>query len=235
MDSILTVVDPASSYDLIDLETVKDELGIAEGDTSKDARLQRWITATSARFANICGVVFPEENVSEAFRLIGGGYGYTTSEHQLTNYHHGYGWGGGHPFGLPIKLRRRPVTFVTSVLEGTRELTPDTYETNLPGGLIYRLVGTNCRGNWCGHGVTIGYSAGYYPIPADVQDAVLTIIRHKYAAASRDPLLKRFAIEGVGSEDYWVPLSQQGLYEMLPPDLQPVADTIAYYRDHVIQ
>ena len=233
MDSILTVIDPASSYDLVDLETVKDELGIAEDNTTFDSRLQRWISATSARFSNICGVVFPEENVSEVFRLIGGGYGFT-SEHQLTNYHHGRGWGGSHPYGLPIKLRRRPVTFISGVLEDTRTLTEDAYETNMPGGLIYRLA-YNCRGNWCGGGVTVLYSAGYYPIPADVQDAVIAIIRHKYSAAARDPLLKRFTIEGVGSEDYWVPLSQQGLYETLPPDLQPVADTIAYYRDHVIQ
>ena len=59
MDSILTVIDPASSYDLVDLDTVKDELGIDPADTSKDARLQRWISATSQRFSNVCGVVFP--------------------------------------------------------------------------------------------------------------------------------------------------------------------------------
>ena len=230
MDSILTVIDPASSYDLIDLETVKDELGIIN--TASDAKLQRWITATSVRFANICGVVFPEENVSEVFRLIGGGYGYS-GIHQLTNYHHGHGWGGSHPYGLPIKLRRRPVTFVSSVLEDTNTLTPDAYEWNETGGLIYRLIG-NCRGNWCGSGVTVQYSAGYYPIPPDVTDAVMTILRHKWAASSRDPLLRRFQIENVGSEDYWVPLSQQSVYEALPPDLQPVADTISNYRDHAI-
>lgn len=225
MDSILTVIDPASSYDLIDIETVKDELGITG--TASDAKLQRWITATSVRFANICGVVFPEENVSEVFRLLGGGYGVHGSYGYL-----GHG-GSGQPYGLPIKLRRRPVTFVTSVAEDTNPLTPDAYETNLPGGLIYRVIG-NARGNWCGNGITIVYSAGYYPIPPDAQDAVMTILRHKWAASSRDPLLRRFQIENVGSEDYWVPLSQQNAYEALPPDLQPVADTISYYRDHVI-
>jgi hypothetical protein len=233
MDSILTVIDPASSYDLVDLDAVKDELGIPDTDTSKDARLQRWITSTAVRFANICGVVFPEENVSEVFRLLGGGFNYS-GEHQLTNYHGGYGWGGSHPYGLPIRLRRRPVTFISAVLEGTNALLPEAYETNMPGALIYRLVG-NSRGNWCGSGVTVQYSAGYYPIPADVQEAVLMIIRHKYLAAGRDPLLKRFSIENVGAEDYWVPLTQQGIYEGLPPDLQPVADIIATYRDHVVQ
>jgi hypothetical protein len=233
MDSILTVIDPASSYDLVDLDTVKDELGIDPADTSKDAKLQRWITSTSVRFANICGVVFPEENVSEVFRLLGGGFSYG-GEHQLINYHADHGWGGSHPYGLPIRLRRRPVTFISAVLEGTTTLLPEAYETNMPGALIYRLIG-NCRGNWCGSGVTVQYSAGYYPIPADVQDAVLMIMRHKYSAAARDPLLRRFSIEGVGAEDYWVPLSQQGIYEGLPPDLQPVADIIATYRDHVIQ
>jgi hypothetical protein len=215
VDSILTVVSPASSYDLIDLATVKDELGIADADTSMDAKIQRWITATSQRFSNICGVVFPEEDVSEVFRLLG-------------NW-----WGLGHPYGIPIRLRRRPVTFVTGVLESTGELLPDAFETDMPGGLIYRLMG-DTRGQWCGPSVTVRYSAGYYPIPPDVQDAVLAIVRHKYSSAGRDPLLRRFSIENVGSEDYWVPLSQQSANEALPPDLQPVADTIAYYRDYVI-
>ena len=216
MDSILTVVDAASSYDLIDLDTVKDELGIPPEDTSQDAKIQRWITATSARLSNICGVVFPEENVSEVFRLIG-------------NW-----WGGGSPYGVPLRLRRRPVTFVTGVLDDTGELLPDAFETDMPAGLIYKLA-SNCRGNWCGHAVTIRYSAGYYPIPADIQDATLALVRHKYSSAGRDPLLRRFSIENVGSEDYWVPLSQQNAYDSLPPDLQPVADTISYYRDHVIR
>jgi hypothetical protein len=231
MDSILTVVDRASSYDLVDLETVKDELHITG--TASDAKLQRWISATSVRFANICGVVFPEENVSEVFRLLGSHHGYYSTFHSFHGYH-GYGHGiGGGPYGLPIKLRRRPVTFISGVLDGTSTLTIDDYETNLAGGLIYRLIG-DCRGSWCGTGVTVQYTAGYYPIPPDVTDAVMTILRHKWAASSRDPLLRRFQIENVGSEDYWVPLSQQSLYEALPPDLQPVADTIAYYRDHVI-
>jgi len=225
MDSILTVIDPASSYDLVDLNTVKDELGIDPADTSKDARLQRWISSTSQRFSNICGVVFPEENVSEVFRLIGTGYGYGG---------YAYPWGTGQPYGLPIRLRRRPITLIATVTEGTTVLDPVAYETDLPGGLIYRLM-SDTRGNWCGSSVNVEYSAGYYPIPADVQDAVLAIIRHKYSSAGRDPLLKRFTIENVGSEDYWVPLSSTGLYEGLPPDLQPVADTIAYYRDHVVR
>jgi hypothetical protein len=229
MDSILTVINPASSYDLVDLDTVKDELGIPPSDISMDAKLQRWISSTSQRLSNICGVVFPEENVSEVFRLLGSGYGYS-------NYpYHGYSYGfSGQPYGLPIRLRRRPVTLVATVTENTTALLPDAYETDLPGGLIYRLT-SNCRGNWCGSSVNVEYSAGYYPIPADVQDAALAIIRHKYAASGRDPLLKRFTIENVGSEDYWVPLSQQGVYEGLPPDLQPVADTIANYRDHVVR
>jgi hypothetical protein len=216
MDSILTVVSPASSYDLVDLETVKDELGIPPADTSQDARIQRWITATSARLSNICGVVFPEEDVSEVFRLIG-------------NW-----WGGGHPYGVPIRLRRRPVTFITGVLDDTGELLPDGFETDLSAGLIYKLFG-NTRGHWSGSFVSVRYSAGYYPIPADIQDATLALVRHKYSSDGRDPLLRRFSIENVGAEDYWVPLTQQNAYDSLPPDLQPVADTIAYYRDHVVR
>lgn len=214
-DSIVTVLNAASSYDLVDLNTVKDELGIT--DTTNDAKLARWITATSKRFANVCNIVFPEENIAEVFR-----------------HRHGYApmlWGRDGHTGSPLVLSRRPVTLISSVTEDTTTLTTDDYEANPKAALLYRLGGAG-RSHWRGRAVTVVYSAGFYPIPEDVQDAVLAIMKHKWALNGRDPLLRTFSIEGVGAESYWVPLSNQA--SDLPPDLQPVADTIAYYRDLVV-
>lgn len=212
-EPILTVLNAASSYDLVDLGTVKDELGITT--TTRDAMLQRWITSTSARFSNICGRVFPEENVSEVFR-----------DRYLGLHTH-----GPRP-GPALTLRRRPVTLVSSVSEDTRTLTTSDYEVDYDGGLIYRLT-SGARSHWCGTAITAVYSAGYYPIPYDVQDAVMQILKHKWAIFGRDPLLRSFSIENVGAETYWVPLANGGGAD-LPPDLQPVADTINYYRELVV-
>jgi len=214
-EPLITVLSPASTYDLVDLATVKDELGIT--DTSSDAKLQRWITSNSKRLANVCGIVFPEEAVREVFR----------QGNQFMS------WYGATQPGSPLVLRRRPVTLVTSVTEDTKLLTDVTdYEIDYGAGLIYRLT-SNVRSHWCGAKITVEYSAGYYPIPEDVQGAMLTLIAHKWAANGRDPLLRSFSIENVGAETYWVPLAN-GSTADLPPDLQSVADVIGNYRPRVI-
>lgn len=214
-EPILTVLTPASTYDLVDLATVKDELGIT--DTASDAKLQRWITSNSKRLANVCGVVFPEEHVSEVFR-------------QGSPY---MGWYGATRAGSPLTLRRRPVTLVTSVTEDTNLLVDGTdYEVDYGASLIYRLT-SNSRSHWRGSKITVEYSAGYYPIPEDVQGAVLTLMAHKWVSNGRDPLLRSFSIDQVGAETYWVPLTNGSSVD-LPPDLQSVADVIATYREHVI-
>lgn len=214
-ESIVTVLNAASSYDLVDLATVKDELNITG--STHDTKLQRWITSTSKRFAKICETVFPEENVSEVFRQ---GYPWST-------------WHGATRPGSPLVLTRRPVTLVTSVTEDTKLLAENVdYEVEYDSGLIYRLT-SNSRSQWRGSVITVPYSAGFYPIPEDVQGAILTILTHKWALNGRDPMLRSFSIEGVGSEAYWVPLANGTLAD-LPPDLMPVADTIAYYREFFI-
>lgn len=213
-EPILTVISAASTYDLVDLATVKDELGIT--DSGYDTKLQRWITSTSQRFANICGIVFPEETVSEVFR-------------QGNPWH---SWPGSTRSGSPLTLRRRPVSVVASVTEDTSALATTDYEIDYSAGQIYRLTG-NSRSAWRGSAITVVYTAGYYPIPADVQGAILTILAHKYAIQGRDPLLRAFSIEGVGSESYWVPLAS-GTTSDLPPDLMPVADVINSYQELII-
>ncbi|MEJ0015716.1 MAG: hypothetical protein WDN25_03970 [Acetobacteraceae bacterium] len=198
--SIVTETSPASSPCLVRLREVKDEFGIA--DTASDTKLLRWATATSVRFANACGRTFAAASVSETFREV-------------------YGR------GLLI-LSRHPVIEVASVTEAGEAVATDGYEVDPGAGLLYRLAG-DCRTCWRARTIVVAYRAGFDPIPADVTDAVLTVMRHRWATSDRDPLLRSFSIDGVGREDYWVPL-QGGDTAALPPDLLPVADTIAHYR-----
>jgi len=72
MDSIITVITPATSYDLMTLEEMKDALGIADTDTSQDATLARQITIMSDVIATECNRVahhsFAKEEVQETIR-----------------------------------------------------------------------------------------------------------------------------------------------------------------------
>lgn len=69
------VVGEDVSYDLVDLETVKDELGIAQDDTSRDVTLQREIVQVSALVQSYCGRIFVVEDIVDTFVREGwGGY-----------------------------------------------------------------------------------------------------------------------------------------------------------------
>ena len=65
VDRFISVINPASTYDLTDLATVKDELAIPTNDTTKDAFLSRAISQVSAAIGNYCNRVFQVETVQE--------------------------------------------------------------------------------------------------------------------------------------------------------------------------
>jgi Phage gp6-like head-tail connector protein len=74
MDSIIKIITPATSYDFMTLEEIKDALGIADTDTSQDAELQKQITmmsdiiAVQCNRSNLDGHSFGKEKVQETWR-----------------------------------------------------------------------------------------------------------------------------------------------------------------------
>lgn len=67
---------PASPYDLTDLATARDELGIAANDTSQDTFLQRAITQASVAIANYCNRTFALEVVEDRIQIEQDAYPY---------------------------------------------------------------------------------------------------------------------------------------------------------------
>ncbi len=102
MRRIVTVTSPAESYDLTDLETVKDELGIAVDDDSQDARLTRYITEASAIISDVCQRVFQVEGLTETI--------------YFGNHHH----------GGSLYLSRKPVTNIFTVATAVSATADDT-------------------------------------------------------------------------------------------------------------
>lgn len=201
MSSILTVVTQAQSYDLTILDTARQELGIADSDTSQDAKLTRWIHEASEEVAAYCGRVFAQEKVSETFLL---GFGQDSA----------------------IRLSRYPVTLIESVTADGSVLTASDYELDANSGLLYR-----CNGCWRCRKIVVVYTAGYDlldSLPRPLERAVLTMMRYRYSASTRDPAIRSESLQGVYDVSYWVGAIPGGASSSLPPE---VADILAPYRD----
>jgi hypothetical protein len=70
VDTILKVLTPADSIDLVSLDEVKLMFGIAPTDTSEDAQLENYITTTSAWLARECNRTFAYEEMYETVRCL---------------------------------------------------------------------------------------------------------------------------------------------------------------------
>lgn len=154
---VTTVLSAAASYDLTDLATVKDELGLDVTDTSDDSWLTRATTQVSKSIARHVKRVFPPEQVQDVFDIEQDPYPYQT------------------PGGFPqLQLSRFPALGVISVVQllglggsggvaTTQTLVEgQDFKTNLKTGQLLRLnpftgVGTL----WEALPVTVVYTAGY--------------------------------------------------------------------------
>jgi hypothetical protein len=70
VDTILKILTPATSFDLLTLAELKLMLGIASTDTSEDAILQQYITSYSDIISRMCNRVFGYEEVQETVRCL---------------------------------------------------------------------------------------------------------------------------------------------------------------------
>lgn len=203
MNSILTVITPATSYDLTTLATVKSKLGITT--TTEDTKIAAWIKEASDFAANYCGRVFGKETVSEQFRL-------QENKNQLI-------------------LSRFPVGVVTSVTEDGTVLDPTDYEVDSSIGTLYRLAGDGIT-QWVSKKVTVIYSGGYTlmgELPYDIESAVIAMVTHTRSASTRDPFAKRIEIPDVETVDYWVG-GMSGSSNGLPASITGVLDLYRVIR-----
>ncbi len=194
--SLLTVLTPASSRALTTLATVKDELGIT--DDESDARLHRWIDEASGRIEAYLDRILASETVQETFRLSGA--------------------------PACLRLARRPVTAIASAEVDGATLAADQYEIDAPAGLLYPISGQQ-RIRWFGRTVIVTYTGGYTSVetlPRPIEAACLGLLRHRWAARDRDPLLRSLAIPGVATEQYWVGAAGEG--GDIPPEIAALLD-----------
>lgn len=137
------------SYALTNLADVKESLGIASADTTKDNLIIRNINKATRSIENYCGRRFKSTS-------------YTQIEYAATNTDE-------------LILRQRPITTFTALEirnTGLNQNSWETIDTNLyfvhnAAGVIDLMF--NARGSWNRYRVT--YIAGYDPIPDDLAEA----------------------------------------------------------------
>lgn len=214
----------ASTYDMVTLDTLKDELQIA--DTSYDGRFQRWITQCSRAIMRYSNRTFAVETLTDSFFPDRDPYAYQvpngTPDLQLSRY--------------PVLTRAAdpeaspPIAAIPApvVIENGLTLVEGTdYVVDYDKGLLQRLGTTGYAIDWPAWNVTVAYTAGFATIPEDVEDACIRLVKGRYYAEQRDPLLKSEDIPGVGKFDYWIDTGK-GQNGNMPPD---VLDLLDNYRD----
>jgi len=173
---MLTIVTAASDNDLVDLDRVKLELGIAESETGEDDKLAAMITEASAMVAAYCNrTTFGVEELRQTERL-------SSAREYLV-------------------LARDLAVEIDAVEVDGATLAPEDYE--LDGPLLYRLQ-DDARTCWGGK-VVVSYTAGF-DIPLDAPTALsraaLDLVVNLYRGAGRDTSIRTEMVEGVGSTSY---------------------------------
>lgn len=214
---LTTVETPASSYALTTLATIKSVLQIA--DNASDSYLNLLISQASATAAQYCNRVFAVETLSVVFRL-----------------ERGYRGSGLLGRTSPLQLPRWPLTAIASIETLCNSAdTPTTlvesvdFEADYTVGQLFRLDMYGNPRNWEAIRTTVAFSAGYTTTPPDLEAAVIDLVKMPWFARTRDPLLRSDAVEGVGTQQFWIgAMGQDGA---VPP---AIASRLDNYRVPVV-
>ncbi len=117
-----------------------------------------------------------------------------------------------------LPLARLPVTSITNVTLNGEPLDPTLYNIESHAGLLIRVTDGLSRRWEARSVVTVQYQAGFDPLPADLQQAALTLIGAEWAARGRDPGLKSI---GIGSINL----------AYFTPDAAPSVTSVAHLLD----
>lgn len=210
-DSTLTVVAAAQDRTFLSIEDLRGILEITG--TSQDAKLKILNGAVAAALTAECklkaaaGVqpTLREETLSEAFRPR-----YSPNRRERS------------PSAL--RLARRPVTAIGSVIENGVTLDESGYRVDGAEGELIRLSAGN-DGYWAYAPITVAYTAGWAEVPDTLQRAAAEMAREWWFEDQRNPTLKSRDIPGVESVQYrWASVGDQAL----PQD---VLDMLSEFRN----
>jgi Phage gp6-like head-tail connector protein len=207
---ISRVITPAASIDLVTLDQAKAALGIT--DSSQDAAISQHITQISAAINRFCNRVFVEQTYRDQFRAL-------------------YNWLSP---GAPLMTRQAPIALddtglpLAIVTENGAVIDPAAWEVDPSTGQFYRLDGATVLA-WTGTTVLIDYTAGFDPVPPDVQAAALEWLGVQYHSGyGRDPSLRSETIPDLITQTWDTSPAAMGSATTAVP--APVAHLLSGYR-----
>jgi len=209
---ISTVITPAKSLWLIDLDAALDELGLTSDGGSVDNQVGRMIGQVSAAINNYCNRVFVRQSYRDQFR----------------------NFCSASTYGSPLMLSQAPVAadtngdLVLTVSEDGNAVDTTEWEVFASIGMLYRLNSSGGPASWSGSLIVVDYDAGYDLIPDDVQSAAMRWLSMRYSTRGRDTQLKVDEAVGVQRYEYF----QVGAGTIgVPPE---ISETLSPYRLWVI-
>ena len=174
------IVTPALERNLVSLDDLREQLRVRPGDVVNDAWLTKVIGRASLAAERYCNRIFALQTYNDVFL------------NSVTGM-----------AGEPMILSQAPVD-------------PDSLEVTLDGAILAAadyalepLAGHLWRATdpqaWVSTaGLSVVYDAGFEPIPADVQQAVLDLCTMENAGRGRDPMLRATESPATGRQEYWV-------------------------------
>jgi hypothetical protein len=208
---VTTITAPASSFALIDLATLKSDLGVTI--TADDAFLTRLIARASTAISQFCNRVLVAETLSDSFSA-----GRSSSARMVLDR------------DMPLQLSRWPVIELGAVIENGTTLTVGVdFLLDGPSGQLTRIDADGARKPWLDAPISVAYSAGYDPIPDDIVDACEKHVLSTYMARGRDPALKTETLVGVFQAQYFGDQAK-GMANIM----DVLAPTLSNYRVPVI-
>jgi uncharacterized phiE125 gp8 family phage protein len=196
---------PAATRELTTLETLKAALQLSDAD---DDYLALLIAEASAAAESYCRRVFAAATLCDTFRLDAATW--------------------------TLRLARRPVTAIASVIEDGTTLTAADYLLDADSGLLTRL-NDDRPSCWLAPATIVAtYSAGYLlpgddgrTLPADIEGGVIDLIKHAWHGRTRDPAIRSETTPGVYEVTYWI--GGAGESGDLPPEVET---RLARYCDY---
>jgi hypothetical protein len=201
-----TIATPEPVHALVTLADVREQLRIKPNDTANDPWLSKLIERMSRQAERYCNRVFVPQGYVDNFRG-----GCTTAQNE------------------PLVLSQAPVdpTTVVVTVDGTVLDPTVDFGVDQFAGLVYRIVEPM---QWSSAGaIVVQYTAGYDPVPDDIQQAVLDLCTMGNSGRGRDPMLRAAETPGMGRQEYWVGGMPGG--DPLPQD---IAGMLNPYRRGII-
>ena len=175
-----SVITPAAERNLVSLDDLREQLRVRPGDVANDAWLTKVIARASLAAERYCNRIFSKQTYLDTY--LAGVTGIA---------------------GEPMILSQAPVdpTSLEVTLDGS-VLAATAYALEPLAGHLWRQGDATAWVNTAGQMVL--YDAGFDPIPADVQQAVLDLATMENAGRGRDPMLRATESPGLGRQEYWV-------------------------------